>query len=138
MSLTTDDDVSWMADAACRTLTPQQVDRWFFPNRGESVRPAKAICADCPVRQQCLDYAMDRPERYGIWGGLSERERRQLRAQRRWRWRRCDCCGLRFRQTHLGATRDYCSDDCRRQAHNAERAAANRRYMADHRNRETG
>ncbi|MBV8980855.1 MAG: WhiB family transcriptional regulator [Acidimicrobiia bacterium] len=51
----------------------------FFPVRGEEARPAKAICARCLVKDQCLAYALDNGDKFGIWGGLSERERRRLR-----------------------------------------------------------
>jgi WhiB family redox-sensing transcriptional regulator len=52
---------------------------WFFPGRGEDVRPEKALCAGCVVRSDCLDYAMADPDLAGIWGGTSERERARLR-----------------------------------------------------------
>ncbi len=52
----------------------------FFTARGESVKPAKAICQDCAASKDCLDYAMENVEKFGIWGGKSERERRKLRA----------------------------------------------------------
>jgi WhiB family redox-sensing transcriptional regulator len=51
----------------------------FFPERGEYVDAAKAVCSHCPVRQTCLEYAISTNERWGIWGGTSERERRPLR-----------------------------------------------------------
>ena len=50
----------------------------FFPDKGESARPAKRVCAGCEVRAECLQEALDRGERFGVWGGLSERERRAL------------------------------------------------------------
>jgi WhiB family transcriptional regulator, redox-sensing transcriptional regulator len=55
----------------------------FFPARGESAREAKAICADCGVRKQCLEYALQWDPLCGVWGGKSERERRQIRRDRR-------------------------------------------------------
>ena len=55
----------------------------FFPARGESAAEAKAICAVCPVRQPCLDFALHAKVSFGIWGGLSERERRRVRRDRR-------------------------------------------------------
>jgi WhiB family redox-sensing transcriptional regulator len=70
----------WRDDAACVTRAGQ-VD--FFPERGESLREAKAVCAECPVRPECLEYAMQWNHLSGVWGGLSERERRQLRRRRR-------------------------------------------------------
>jgi WhiB family redox-sensing transcriptional regulator len=65
---------SWMLHGACRD-DPDL----FYPDRGGDIRKAKRICRGCPVRQPCLDYALERGERFGVWGGLSERERRRLR-----------------------------------------------------------
>ena len=66
----------WRDLGACRALDPDL----FYPNRGEPVDLAKAICAECPVSSECLDWAL-RHERLGIWGGKSERERRVIRRQ---------------------------------------------------------
>lgn len=71
----------WMNDALCRRRR-LDVDT-FFPGRGEPNAEIKAVCAACPVRTQCLDYALARGEKFGIWGGLSERQRRTVRRQRR-------------------------------------------------------
>jgi WhiB family redox-sensing transcriptional regulator len=68
----------WRELAACRG-TDLEV---FFPERGESAGPARRVCAACPVRQPCLDYAITNRIVHGIWGGLTERERRAL--QSRW------------------------------------------------------
>ena len=54
----------------------------FFPERGASTREAKEVCRGCVVREDCLEYALANGEKFGIWGGLSERERRRLRRQR--------------------------------------------------------
>jgi WhiB family transcriptional regulator, redox-sensing transcriptional regulator len=54
----------------------------FFPARGESVRDAKEVCARCAVRSECLDFALRLKVAHGVWGGLSERERRTLRRSR--------------------------------------------------------
>jgi WhiB family redox-sensing transcriptional regulator len=54
----------------------------FFPNAGEPHHRAVAVCRQCPVRRACLDYALDHNE-YGVWGGTSETQRRQIRAKRR-------------------------------------------------------
>jgi WhiB family redox-sensing transcriptional regulator len=51
----------------------------FFPEYGGPTRAGKRICAGCEVRAECLEYALARGERFGIWGGLSERERRKLK-----------------------------------------------------------
>jgi len=65
----------WRELAACRGADLEL----FFPGRGESAEPARQVCARCPVRQPCLDYAISNAIIYGIWGGLAERERRALR-----------------------------------------------------------
>lgn len=70
---------AWRARAACRGDDPEI----FFPHRGEGVSIPQAICARCPVTAQCLEYALDAGEHFGIWGGASERERRRLRRARR-------------------------------------------------------
>lgn len=69
------DERSWMLEATCLDADPEA----FFPEKGGSTREAKRICAMCPVREPCLQYALEHEERFGIWGGLSERERRRLR-----------------------------------------------------------
>lgn len=53
----------------------------FFPELGESPEPAKRLCRGCPVRLQCLDYALRHRERHGVWGGTTEYERRGMRAR---------------------------------------------------------
>ena len=68
---------AWVSDALCAQTDPEA----FFPEKGGSTKDAKRICQMCPVRQECLQYAMENDERFGIWGGLSERERRRLRKQ---------------------------------------------------------
>jgi WhiB family transcriptional regulator, redox-sensing transcriptional regulator len=74
-------DMSWQKQAACLGLDPDL----FFPDRGDMdrVREAKAVCGRCPVRSACLDYALKAGEKHGIFGGKSERERRQMRRQMR-------------------------------------------------------
>lgn len=54
----------------------------FFPERGQSMAEARAVCAGCPVRVQCLEYALANGEKCGVWGGKSERERRRIRKER--------------------------------------------------------
>lgn len=66
----------WMERAACRGM---DTSKWF-PTRGEPSEPAKTVCAGCCVRQECADFALEQaPAPVGIWGGLSERGRRQQR-----------------------------------------------------------
>ena len=68
-------ELAWQADALCAQTDPEA----FFPEKGGSTRDAKRVCSECPVSEACLDYALAKDERFGIWGGLSERERRRLR-----------------------------------------------------------
>lgn len=65
----------WQKEAKCLQAEPDT----FFPEKGGSTREAKRICAQCTVRAECLEYALANDERFGIWGGLSERERRKLK-----------------------------------------------------------
>lgn len=69
----------WMIHGVCRGVDPDL----FFPERGESTIEAKAICSTCPVKYECGEYALSTGEKFGIWGGLSERERRKIRRHRR-------------------------------------------------------
>jgi WhiB family redox-sensing transcriptional regulator len=69
----------WRLDALCAETDPEA----FFPEKGGSTREAKRVCTGCAVRAECLEFALTNDERFGIWGGLSERERRRLRLQRR-------------------------------------------------------
>ena len=68
----------WQEEANCLGVDPDL----FFPERGASTREAKAVCRGCEVRVDCLEYALAHGEKFGIWGGLSERERRRVRRQR--------------------------------------------------------
>ena len=70
-----DETPEWQERALCAQTDPEA----FFPEKGGSTREAKRICAGCEVRAECLEYALAQDERFGIWGGLSERERRRLR-----------------------------------------------------------
>ncbi|HSJ46639.1 MAG TPA: WhiB family transcriptional regulator [Euzebyales bacterium] len=67
--------VPWAEEAKCLNADPDV----FFPEKGGSTREAKRICAECAVRVECLEYALEHDERFGIWGGMSERERRKLK-----------------------------------------------------------
>jgi WhiB family transcriptional regulator, redox-sensing transcriptional regulator len=68
-------DMVWQDLALCRETDPDA----FFPEKGGATREAKRICSRCEVRGECLEYALAHDERFGIWGGLSERERRRLK-----------------------------------------------------------
>lgn len=65
----------WKDRALCAETDPEA----FFPEKGGSTREAKKVCISCDVRAECLDFALGNDERFGIWGGLSERERRRLK-----------------------------------------------------------
>ncbi len=67
--------LAWQTDALCAQTDPEA----FFPEKGGSTRDAKRICTSCDVKSECLEYALQNDERFGIWGGLSERERRKLK-----------------------------------------------------------
>ena len=69
---------NWQDEANCLGVDPDL----FFPERGASTREAKEVCRGCVVRLECLEYALSNGEKFGIWGGLSERERRRIRRQR--------------------------------------------------------
>lgn len=68
-------DPYWRDEALCREVDLEL----FFPRKGE--RPARSICARCPVQPECLDEALDARIRWGIWGGTTERDRRKLWAE---------------------------------------------------------
>lgn len=72
------DAKGWQDYANCLGVDPDL----FFPERGASTREAKEVCKGCVVREDCLEYALANGEKFGIWGGLSERERRRIRRQR--------------------------------------------------------
>ncbi|QWF82221.1 WhiB family transcriptional regulator [Amycolatopsis sp. CA-230715] len=69
------EEQEWQDRALCAQTDPEA----FFPEKGGSTREAKRICQGCEVKDECLEYALAHDERFGIWGGLSERERRKLK-----------------------------------------------------------
>jgi WhiB family redox-sensing transcriptional regulator len=72
-----EDELGWKDQALCAQTDPDA----FFPEKGGSTREAKRVCRSCEVRAECLGYALEHDERFGIWGGMSERERRRLKRQ---------------------------------------------------------
>lgn len=67
--------LDWMKKANCRDTDPEA----FFPELGEGVpQTVRAVCDSCPVQQTCLDYALERPQLKGIWGGLGDQERARI------------------------------------------------------------
>jgi WhiB family redox-sensing transcriptional regulator len=69
----------WMREGNCRAYPPSV----FFPSDGAGVEHARRICATCPVREPCLEYALENRVDHGVWGGCSERERRRIAKRRR-------------------------------------------------------
>jgi WhiB family redox-sensing transcriptional regulator len=72
-------DTEWMTAGKCNDMPPSV----FFPNDGVGVEIARRICADCPVKAPCLEYALLNRIDHGVWGGSSERERRRIARRRR-------------------------------------------------------
>ena len=74
MAVPISDERPWLVFSACRHADPDL----FFPSSREETQHALSICASCPVRPECLDYALETGERFGIWGGLTEKKRRKV------------------------------------------------------------
>ena len=72
-------DTEWMRQGNCRGEDPSR----FFPSDGAGVDAARQLCATCPVKEPCLEYALRNKIDHGVWGGTSERERRRILRQRR-------------------------------------------------------
>lgn len=108
------DALSWRERAACRGCNPTM----FFPERGDvkAVATALAICAECPVKAECLNENLFEDD--GIYGGMSGRQRRTMRS-RIGQERPCKQCGVIFRRQHPGQW--YCGLDCRVQANREPR-----------------
>jgi WhiB family transcriptional regulator, redox-sensing transcriptional regulator len=75
----TPDEYAWMLRARCRGASPTE----FFPSDGLGVESAQLVCSVCPVRAECLEYALAHRIEHGVWGGASERERRRILRRRR-------------------------------------------------------
>jgi WhiB family redox-sensing transcriptional regulator len=72
-------NMAWADRGLCQETDPEE----FFPEVGEDAKAAKRVCGGCEVRAECLEYALEHDQRFGVWGGTSERERRILRAERK-------------------------------------------------------
>ncbi|MEO7397249.1 MAG: WhiB family transcriptional regulator, partial [Ilumatobacteraceae bacterium] len=68
-------DMSWADLGRCAGIDPEV----FFPGRGQDAAPAKALCRECPVRRQCLTWALQTGQKHGIWGGMTDNQRRRLK-----------------------------------------------------------
>jgi WhiB family redox-sensing transcriptional regulator len=116
----------WRLEAACRGM-PANL---FFPDKedGSSTRQAKAVCAGCPVRSECLEASIEFGDKHGVWGGLSEKQRRGLRRKRRGgdivKW--CAYCGDRFETD--SPTAKYCKTWCGEAARRRQNAGAQQRH----------
>ena len=71
------DSMAWSRYASCDTADPDL----FFPPPGTDTFYARSICRECPVRRQCLDYALESKQKFGIWGGMTEAQRRRIRRE---------------------------------------------------------
>ena len=107
----------WMEEARCRGLDPDL----FFPERGASTREAKGVCAGCGVRAECLEYALANGEKFGVWGGASERERRRIRRKRPTTTRRCLWAPCQMVFTPANGSQVYHSPACAEAARSARR-----------------
>ena len=72
--------LAWQDHALCAQVDPEL----WFPEKGGSTKDAKAVCRECPVRAECLEYALASQQEWGVWGGTNEHERQAiLRAKKR-------------------------------------------------------
>ena len=74
-----DDEMPWQDRARCQETDPEA----FFPEQGVSTRPAKRVCVACEVKAECLEYALETSQEFGVWGGMSRGERTRLKRQQR-------------------------------------------------------
>jgi WhiB family redox-sensing transcriptional regulator len=84
-TLVADRDGTWFERAACRDVDRTlffEAERESSTRRDRRVRAAKSVCAQCPVRRECLSFALAVPERYGIWGGMTAWERKLIRRRK--------------------------------------------------------
>lgn len=77
-TITIGPELTWQETALCAQAGPE----FFFPAPGSSTREAKQLCGACEQREACLEYALANDERFGVWGGLSEKERLNLQRTR--------------------------------------------------------
>lgn len=113
----------WQAQAVCAQVD----DEIFFPVKGGNPAPAQRVCLGCPVRTDCLEFALEHDIEFGIWGGTTSTMRRRLRPAPAERVRVTHCqqqtCGKPFEHTGI-RSRMYCSASCRQAAWAARRESA--------------
>ncbi|HEY9371508.1 WhiB family transcriptional regulator [Streptomyces sp.] len=110
-------DMSWLDDGLCQQIGGEH----WFPEKGSSTKQARAICngdpargtEPCPVKAQCLAWALENKEIYGVFGGMTARARRALLPPT------CYWCGEVYDQPTIGTR--YCSQSCRELARNQQR-----------------
>lgn len=112
----------WMARGNCLGVDPEL----FYPERGASGADAKAVCRGCSVQEDCLNHALDYPEKFGIWGGLSERERRRIRRKRPVLTRRCQWAPCQAPFVPANGSQVYHSPACAEAARSARRVPSRR------------
>ncbi len=112
------DRPAWRDRAQCRGVDPDL----FFPETGEPGTEAKRVCWGCAVREECLAYALDNREKFGVWGGLSEAERRRMRSRRRWATRRCQWVPCQMPFTPKSDSQVYCMPSCAEAAKSARKS----------------
>lgn len=117
------DRPAWQQQAACHGMTAL-----FFPTRGQDVKHVRHICAACPVRTECLDFALDNGIQHGVFGGTSERERRSLRRGDNAKRRRAACGTRSGYYRHRAEATEPCQA-CRQ---------ASARYTTDRRRAQRG
>lgn len=107
----------WRDLAACKDMPPDV----FFPEKGQPAARAKAVCARCPVRSECLEYALNHEMKHGVWGGYSERELRVMRGRHRYRLTCKECAGnfVWVKNRNGGTLPIYCSRKCASRAKGA-------------------
>lgn len=115
--ITLPDPAPWMEQALCAQSDP---DAWF-PERGDSVTIPRRVCQDCPVRVECLTYAIENNEREGIWGGLTGYQRRGF-AKGHIGYQVCPSCGATFAPSGPGQV--CCSRSCSAKRRYAESRSA--------------
>jgi hypothetical protein len=110
----------WTQAAVCASVDPEL----WFPEKGNSAARAKKICATCPVREPCLQYALDNDDRFGVFGGTTERDRRKIRGNTKF----CKHCGAEYAPGRSHAA--FCSDECRSESRRLTKEAYERTRTA--------
>lgn len=119
----------WRDDAACKGWDTAR----FFPDDGTNIDPEiRNLCAHCPVRQECLNHAIDTPEKYGVWAGLAPKQRRHYRSLPK--VRRCPECDSQF--VSVNFTQVTCSPACRVVRQRRQQRERKRDRLAQRRNQQ--